>query len=89
METQNYTDVITKAVIDNNAIIGAKNTIKKLKTGKISKIYVASNIAKMYDEDIEYYAQLANVQVQKIPFTAAELGILCKKPFHITVLGIL
>jgi large subunit ribosomal protein L30e len=85
---QKYTDIITKAVIDNKAIIGAKHTLKLLRAGKISKIYLAHNVAKMYEDDISYYAELSGVTVEKLPLSAEEVGILCKKPFHITVLGL-
>jgi len=70
-------------------IIGSKRTIKYLKLGKISKVYLAKNVPKELLEDISYYARLSNVVVEQTDLSNAELGILLKKPFKISVIGIL
>jgi len=70
-------------------IIGSRRTIKYLKLGKISKVYLASNVPEDILEDIAYYAKLVNVEVKKTDLSNVELGILLKKPFKISVIGIL
>jgi len=70
-------------------IIGSRRTIKYLKLGKISKIYLANNVPEDILEDISYYAKLANAEVKKTDMSNVELGILLKKPFKISVIGIL
>ena len=81
-------DEITKALVEKKAVLGAKRTLKKLRNHELTKIYIAANAASINEEDIAYYAQLAGVTVQKVPISAEEIGILCKKPFHVSVLSI-
>jgi len=70
-------------------IIGSRKTIKYLKLGKIIKVYLANNVPEDILEDIIYYARLANAEVKKTDLSNVELGILLKKPFKISVIGIL
>jgi len=81
-------DSIHKAQADKKAIIGAKVTLKKLRAGALDKIFLASNVAEVLEEDITYYASMTNIEVIKLPALAEELSIVCKKPFFITVIGI-
>jgi len=70
-------------------VIGSKRTIKYLKLGKISKVFVAKNVPKDLLDDISYYAKLSNATVEQADLSNTELGILLKKPFKISVIGIL
>ncbi len=78
---------IKKAIKEKKIIIGADITLKKLRIGKLKKIYLASNCRKDTREDIIHYAKLNNVEVINLEKTNEELGILCKKPFSISVLS--
>lgn len=70
-------------------ILGSKRTIKYLKLGKISKVYVARNVPEDILEDIQYYALLSKVEVKKLEASNEELGVILKKPFKVSVIGIL
>jgi len=70
-------------------IIGTERALKNLKTGKISAIYVSSNCADLTLEKLEHYAKLSKAKVIKLKYHNDELGVLCKKPFHISVLSVL
>ncbi len=87
-ELNNYKDEIAKALLEKKAVLGAKITLKLLRKHQLTKIYLAANAASVYEEDIRYYAQISGVTVEKLPLTAEEMGILCKKPFFISVLSI-
>lgn len=87
-KTIKITDIRT-AVKNKKAIIGTKSTIKNLKLGKLSKVYLSSNCSETVKKDILYYAKLAKVEVVELPYPNEELGVLCKKPFSISVLSFL
>ncbi|MEM1634420.1 MAG: ribosomal L7Ae/L30e/S12e/Gadd45 family protein [Nanopusillaceae archaeon] len=70
-------------------ILGTKRTLKYLKLGKISKVYIASNTPKEIVEDIEYYSKLSNIEIKKLDLTNEELRVILKKPFKISVVSIL
>jgi large subunit ribosomal protein L30e len=80
---------IKKMLKEKNLVIGTERTIKNLKLGKVEKVIVTSNCSEKTQKDIEYYAGLGKAEVLKIKYPNEELGIMCKKPFAISVLSIL
>jgi len=80
-------DDIKKGVKERKIIIGTSRTIKALKLGKISKVFLTSNCPSDVKEDIEYYSKLSKVKVVKLRQPNVELGTICKKPFPISVLS--
>ena len=73
--------------MDHKPIIGTERILKNLKTGKLKKILVASNCREQIKKDINYYAKLADVKVIQLDIPNDEVGLVCKKPFSISVLG--
>jgi large subunit ribosomal protein L30e len=80
-------DDIKKALKEGKVIIGTSRTIKALKLGKVSKVFLTSNCPSDVKDDIEYYSKLGKVKVVKLKQPNVELGVLCKKPFPISVLS--
>lgn len=81
-----YIAEIKKLLGSKKLIIGSDRTFKLLKTGKLTKVVIAKNANKKMKDDIEYYgSQVEIIQTEK---TNEELGVLCKKPFAISVLGV-
>ncbi len=66
-------------------MIGYKQVIKGLQTGVVKDVLVASN-GKSFLESIKLVA--GGVPVKLITESSKELGIMCRKPFNITVLGL-
>jgi large subunit ribosomal protein L30e len=79
---------IRKLLKEKNIIIGTDRTLKNLKLGKIKKVYLSSNCSEKTRESIKHYSELSKASVVKLKYPNDELGILCKKPFSISVLGV-
>jgi len=79
---------IKKNLDMNKIIIGTAVTLKKLKKGDILEVFMSSNCPNYMKEDINYYAGLAKAKVVELKYPNDELGLLCKKPFPISVLGL-
>lgn len=79
---------IKKLLKMDKVIIGTEKTIKNLKLGKLSKIFLSENCPEDVKGDISRYAGLVDVKVTKLNLPNDELGVLCKKPFSTSVLGI-
>ncbi|HIG96462.1 TPA: 50S ribosomal protein L30 [Candidatus Woesearchaeota archaeon] len=77
-----------KLIKTNKVCLGAEETIKHLKRGELNKVFVTSNCQQQLVDDISYYAGLGEVEVVVLDIPNDELGILCKKPFAISVLGV-
>jgi len=82
-------DDIKKLLKSKNFVIGTARTVKYLKIGKLSKVYVSSNCPSVIKEDLKYYGDLSQTQIFELEQTNEELGTLCKKPFFISVLSVL
>ncbi|MBU1203694.1 MAG: ribosomal L7Ae/L30e/S12e/Gadd45 family protein [Nanoarchaeota archaeon] len=78
---------LKEKIKNKEVVIGTDRVLKKLRTGKLSKIYFSSNCPAHTKDDIEHYARLHNIQIKQSKKTNEGLGILCKKPFSVSVLG--
>ena len=82
------TEEIKKLSREDGFFIGTDQTAKYLRVGKVKKVYVASTCKEETKVDLEHYAKLANVELIQLDENNEELGVLCKKPFRISVLGL-
>ncbi len=80
-------DDIKKGIKEGKLIIGTSRTMKALKLGKVSKVFLTSNCPDSVKEDVEYYAKLSKAKVVKLRQPNGELGTICKKPFPISILS--
>ncbi len=78
---------IKKLIGTKKLIIGAQRTLKRVREGKMDKIFLSSNSP--YKKDFEYYNKIGKVKVIQLEYANDELGDICKKPYAISVLGIL
>ncbi|MFC1697226.1 50S ribosomal protein L30e [Nanoarchaeota archaeon] len=80
---------IKKIIETEKVVFGKEQTLKNLKINNIKNIYVSSNCPAELKEDINHYSDLNDVKVIELTENNEELGVLCKKPFTISVLSIL
>ncbi len=80
--------VIKDALKEGKVRIGKSAVISMLKKGTVSVVIQASNCPEGLVRDIGYYAGIGKVDIEKFEGDSASLGQLCRKPFSITVLGI-
>lgn len=73
---------------EKGLIIGTQRTLKKLKMNEVKKVYVSSNCPKDVLDDIEHYTKIHNVPLIKLEENNEELGVICKKPFFVSVLSL-
>ena len=80
---------IKKIIKARKIIIGTGRTIKSLRLGKVDKVILSSNCADRTVNDINYYAALSKAETITVRYPNDELGVICKKPFSISVLALL
>ncbi len=88
MAKEDLTNEIKKNLEQKKLVIGTETTIKSMRRGKLSKVYLTSNCPVSVRDDMQRYAKLAAVEVVELGLSNEELGILCKKPFSISVIGL-
>jgi ribosomal protein L30E len=79
---------IKKNLKTKNLILGTERVIKSLKQGKLSKIFLASNVKEETEQDLKYYSGLSGVELIKLEMPNDELGTYCKKTFSVSVIGL-
>lgn len=77
-----------KLVKEGKAYLGTEQTVKFLKQGALKKVYLSSNCPATVKIDIKKYAELAHTDVEELAVPNEELGVMCKKTFSISVLGV-
>ena len=79
---------IKKILKSGNVLLGTERTVKGLRLGKVEKVLVSSNCPARVEKDINYYAGLSGAETHKLEYPNDELGVICKKPFSISVLAV-
>jgi len=74
---------------DNKLIIGTERALKLLRLGKLKQVYLSVNCADSTKEDIAHYSKLSGTKVKELAYPGSELGVICKKSYSISVLGVL
>jgi len=80
---------IKDAMAKKKLVVGTDRTIKNIKLGKESKVFISKNCPKDVKDDLERYSKISKVEVSMLEMSNEELSIICKKPYSISVLGIL
>jgi large subunit ribosomal protein L30e len=79
---------IRKLLGSDKLVIGSDRVLKMLRHGELKKVILASNCKQMMRDDIISYSKQSDVEIIELDVPNEELGVYCKKPFHISVLGI-
>lgn len=78
---------IRKLLGTDKIILGTERSLKALAAGKLTKIIIASNCADETRKTID--ETLGKTELVVADEDNEELGVLCKKPFRVAVIGIL
>lgn len=81
-------DQLKKLVKSDKLVLGTEKTLKALRGGDLTKVYLSTNVPETVEVDFDRYCGLASIDVVKLSMPNDQLGTFCKKPFSISVLGI-
>jgi len=75
-------------LLDNNEklVFGSNKNMKLLLNDKLQRIYLAKNCNDAYKINVKKQARNTEVVELEVPNT--EVGVICKKPFSISVIGL-
>jgi large subunit ribosomal protein L30e len=79
---------IKKLHAANKLVLGADETLKLLRQGKVKRVFLSSNCSPVARSDIEQLCRLGEIDCVALPQSSEEIGVLCKKPFAISVVGV-
>ena len=70
-------------------VFGTEQVIKKIKKDQIEKLFISSNCNNTTKEDLQHYAKIGKVEEIFLNNSNKEVGVICKKPFSISIIGVL
>lgn len=73
----------------NHILIGTNLTLKNLKLGTVSKVFLSANCPNSVKQDVDNYCRISNCSSELLDIPNEELGVVCKKPFSVSVVGLL
>ena len=80
---------IKKNLKTKGLVFGRERVGKLMSKGLLLKVFMASNVQSDLENDLAYYAKIGGVTLSKVGIPNDELGIYCKKPYSISVIGLL
>jgi len=80
--------IIQEAVKNEKAILGYRRVMKAIKMGNVKLVVMANNIPREMKENVEHNAKIGNVEVKTFKNDSVNLGLICGKPFSVSVLAI-
>jgi large subunit ribosomal protein L30e len=84
-----YEEDIRKLLTTKKLILGEDEVLKNARTAKLLKVYHASNANKLVLKDLTKYAELSGFELLDTKIANDDLGTTCKKPFSISLIGVL
>lgn len=80
---------LRKHVQGGKLVLGAEEAVKLLKLNRLARVFVAANCPEPVRENIRRYCTTPDCELVELSIPNDELGILCRKPFSVAVVGIL
>ena len=78
---------LKKAVKEKELTLGSRQTLDKVKTGKVKVVYITKDCPEIVKNDLLHYTKITEVKVDTLDITASELGAIVKKQFSVSVLS--
>ena len=80
---------LKKHVEKKTILVGTKQTLDGIRQKKVDAVYIRSTCSDSIKQDIAHHAKINDVSVKSVSQSSDELGVLCKKPFTISVVSTL
>ncbi len=79
---------LRESLENKQAVLGTRQVLKGLRQKKLNVVYMAANCPASTRKTFIHYAKLVDVPLVELKQTNEELGILAKKPFLISAIGV-
>ncbi|MAF34883.1 hypothetical protein CMO91_03490 [Candidatus Woesearchaeota archaeon] len=80
---------IRKLVEADKTVIGSDRVLKGMAKETIKEVLLSKNLALHTRQKVEHYAKLHDIKITELEQNSEELGVLCKKPFNISIIGVI
>ena len=82
------TSEIKQALKKKLLVMGWNSVERAIKSGKVKKVFISAKASQKVKKDLAHYSKVSSFEVEKFMGDADELGVICKKPFRISILAV-
>jgi ribosomal protein L30E len=79
---------IKESLKNKTAVVGTERCIKMLKSGNIKEVFLTSNVPDSVRGNVMQLIGISGIPVIEVEMPNDELGMICKKPYPISVFAI-
>ena len=77
---------VTKLIREGEITYGYKEVMRMIKNGRGKLVVMANNIPENRKKEIEHNAKISGIKIEVFDGSSRKLGLLCGKPYPISVL---
>ena len=78
---------LQEALKKEKFVFGTDKVLNLLRNGKLKVVFLADNVKEEVREEIEHLVRFGKTEIITLNVPNTEVGVICKKPFAISVLG--
>lgn len=87
-KTASGLDIIRSAQRAGTLTIGKETSLRALRQGELEYVFASANAPEQALEDLSHYAGLSETKFSQLNVNAEDLGVVCKKQFAVSVVGV-
>ncbi|MBI2145304.1 ribosomal L7Ae/L30e/S12e/Gadd45 family protein [Candidatus Woesearchaeota archaeon] len=80
---------LRKQVQGGKLVMGTSAVTRLLKSDRLSRVFAASNCPEEVANEVRQLCSSTGTELVQLPVPNDELGVLCKKPFSISLVGVI
>ncbi|MFT4344099.1 MAG: ribosomal L7Ae/L30e/S12e/Gadd45 family protein [Candidatus Woesearchaeota archaeon] len=80
---------IKKLIQTHTVTYGTNEVLRSMRSGKVSKVYLASNVPQSIEDDFTHNAKITTTEVEKLDIPNDELGLIFKRIHPILAVGVM
>ncbi|MBW3019176.1 ribosomal L7Ae/L30e/S12e/Gadd45 family protein [Candidatus Woesearchaeota archaeon] len=80
---------LKKLMASDKLVFGSERTIKMLRDKGIKKVFLSSNCEENKKEMVMHLCKINGVPVEQLDKSAEDIGVVCRKPFSVSIIGVL
>lgn len=86
---KNRINEVKETLKKKKTVLGSEQTLKAARTGNLAKVFMCSNCEEEVREDIKRFSEISGFELVVLSVSNHDLGTIAKKPFSISVIGVL
>lgn len=79
--------LVKEGLSSGKLVIGLNSVLRGLRSGELVRVLVSRNAPVSVVEDLRFYSGLCGVEFSVFSGDSKELGVVCRKPFLVSVVG--